>query len=541
MLFNSLEFLIYFPIVVALYFAIAPRYRWILLLLASYYFYMCWNYKYIILIITSTIIDYIAGIHISREKIRWKRKAYLVLSLLTNLGLLFSFKYFNFFGDSLNFIFDKINVMQHLPELNVLLPVGISFYTFQTLSYTIDVYKGVKEPERHIGKFALYVAFFPQLVAGPIERSTRLLPQMHQHFKFDYERVKNGILQMCWGFFKKVVIADRLAEYVNMVYNNSSDYGGTHYIIATVFFAFQIYCDFSGYSDIAIGSASILGYDLMRNFKRPYLAQNIREFWQRWHISLSTWFRDYLYIPLGGNRVLKWRWYYNLFITFLISGLWHGANWTFVVWGGLHGFYLVFAIWTANIRKRMNKLVFGENVFLHNFFQVIITIILAWFAWIFFRANTIGDAFLIIKKIISQIQPIALLSNILGIVVLFAILRFLKILEEKVKLSNQIRYFVNPVRWILYILIGWLIIRAVGSFITVSGPINLFAFKADFYIAIFMIAILIVIELLEERLQLYEKIKHSAKPVKWLLLILILLAIIVLGKWESVDFLYFQF
>ena len=428
-----------------------------------------------------------------------------------------------------------------MPELNFLLPVGISFYTFQTLSYTIDVYKGVKEPERHLGKFALYVAFFPQLVAGPIERSTRLLPQMHQHFKFDYERVKNGILQMCWGFFKKVVIADRLAEYVNMVYNNTGDYGGIHYIIATVFFAFQIYCDFSGYSDIAIGSASIMGYDLMRNFKRPYLAQNIREFWSRWHISLSTWFRDYLYIPLGGNRVVKWRWYYNLFITFLISGLWHGANWTFVVWGGLHGFYLVFAIWTANIRKRMNKFVFGEKVFLHNFVQVIITIILAWFAWIFFRANTIGDAFLIINKIISQLQPIALLSNILGLVVFCAILCFLKILEEKVKLSNQIRYFVNPIRWILYILIGWFIIRTAGSFITVSGPINLFAFKTDFYISIFMIAILIVIEILEERLQLYEKIKHFGKPVKWLLLILILIAIIVLGKWESVDFLYFQF
>jgi alginate O-acetyltransferase complex protein AlgI len=477
MLFNSLEFIIYFPIVVAFYFAISPRYRWILLLIASYYFYMCWNYKYIILIITSTIIDYIAGIHISREKVRWRRKSYLLLSLLTNLGLLFSFKYFNFFGDSLNFIFDKINVMQHLPELNVLLPVGISFYTFQTLSYTIDVYKGVKEPERHFGKFALYVAFFPQLVAGPIERSTRLMPQMHMHFKFDYERVKNGILQMCWGFFKKVVIADRLAEYVNLVYNNAGDYGGTHYIIATVFFAFQIYCDFSGYSDIAIGSASIMGYNLMRNFKRPYLAPNIREFWQRWHISLSTWFRDYLYIPLGGNRVVKWRWYYNLFITFLISGLWHGANWTFVIWGALHGFYLVFAIWTANIRKKINGFIFGDKVALHNIVQVLITVLLAWFAWIFFRANDIGDAFLIIKNI----------------------------------------------------------------FTASTGPLNLFTFKADFFIAVVLIVILVVIEILEERIQLYEKLQKFGKPLKWLLLVLIILAIVILGKWESVDFLYFQF
>ena len=477
MLFNSLEFIIYFPIVVALYFAIAPKYRWILLLIASYYFYMCWNYKYIILIITSTIIDYIAGIHIAREKIIWKRKMYLLLSLLTNLGLLFSFKYFNFFGDTMNFVMDKINIMQHLPELNVLLPVGISFYTFQTLSYTIDVYKGIKEPERHFGKFALYVAFFPQLVAGPIERSTRLMPQMHMHFKFDYERVKNGILQMCWGFFKKVVIADRLAEYVNLVYNNAGDYGGTHYIIATVFFAFQIYCDFSGYSDIAIGSASVMGYDLMRNFKRPYLAQNISEFWHRWHISLSTWFRDYLYIPLGGNRVVKWRWYYNLFMTFLISGLWHGANWTFVVWGALHGFYLVFAIWTVKIRGRVNKFIYGEKIAVQSIVQVIITLFLAWFAWIFFRANNIGDAFMIIKNIFTS----------------------------------------SP------------------------GPINLFAFKADFYIAVILIVILFVIEILEEKIKLYNKIQRFAKPVKWLLLILILLGIVVLGKWESVDFLYFQF
>jgi alginate O-acetyltransferase complex protein AlgI len=477
MLFNSLEFIIYFPIVVAFYFAISPRYRWILLLIASYYFYMCWNYKYIILIITSTVIDYIAGIHIYKEQVKWKKRFYLLLSLFTNLGLLFSFKYFNFFGDSFNFIFEKLNLMRHLPELNVLLPVGISFYTFQTLSYTIDVYRGAKEPERHFGLFALYVAFFPQLVAGPIERSTRLLPQMHKHFKFDYERVKNGILQMCWGFFKKVVIADRLAEYVNLVYNNTADYGGTHYIIATVFFAFQIYCDFSGYSDIAIGSASIMGFDLMRNFKRPYLAHNIREFWQRWHISLSTWFRDYLYIPLGGSRVVKWRWYYNLFITFLISGLWHGANWTFIIWGALHGFYMVSAIWTAGIRGKINTALFGKNTGLYNVAQIIVTVFLAWFAWIFFRANNIGDAFMIIRNI----------------------------------------------------------------FTSSSEPINLFLFKSDLYISIVLIIILIIIEILEERVQLYEKLKSFVRPVKWILLILIILSIVVLGKWESIDFLYFQF
>ena len=355
MLFNSLEFIIFFPIVVAAYFALKPKYRWILLLLASYYFYMAWNYKYIVLILISTTIDYFAGINIHRSNNPRTRKALLLVSLVANLGLLFFFKYFNFFGDSINYLFDKINIFYNIPAYHYLLPVGISFYTFQTMSYTIDIYNGKQEPERHFGRFALFVSFFPQLVAGPIERSVNLLPQFRKHYDFDYERVKNGILLMVWGFFKKVVIADRLAEYVNMVYNHPHDFGGLHNMIATFFFSFQIYCDFSGYSDIAIGSAMIMGYTLMTNFRRPYFSMSIREFWQRWHISLSTWFRDYVYIPLGGNRVVKWRWYYNLFITFLVSGLWHGAEWTFVIWGALHGFYLIFAIWTTKLRENFNR------------------------------------------------------------------------------------------------------------------------------------------------------------------------------------------
>jgi alginate O-acetyltransferase complex protein AlgI len=544
MLFNSLEFIIYFPIVVALYFAITPRYRWILLLIASYYFYMCWNYKYIILIITSTLIDYFAGIHIYKTKTQWKKRIFLLLSLISNFGLLFSFKYFNFFGDTLNFVFDKFNLFYHLPELNVLLPVGISFYTFQTLSYTIDVYRGEKEPERHFGFFALYVSFFPQLVAGPIERSTRLLPQMRQHFKFDYERVKNGILQMCWGFFKKVVIADRLAEYVNMVYNNTGSYDGIHYIIATVFFAFQIYCDFSGYSDIAIGTASIMGFDLMRNFRRPYLAHNISEFWKRWHISLSTWFRDYLYIPLGGNRVVKWRWYYNLFITFLISGLWHGADWTFIIWGALHGFYLVSAIWTLNIRQKFNNAIYGRNQSLNNFVQIIITVFLAWFAWIFFRANNIGNAFHIINKIFTQLfaQPLEFYLHIAGIAILGIALIGLNKLAERVKLTDKSKNLVKAGKWLLCLPAAYFIINACVIYLkSTSIPINLFKFKSDLYIAIITIVLLIIIEILEERIQLHNKLKYFAKPVKWMMLILILLSIVVLGKWESIDFLYFQF
>lgn len=236
----------------------------------------------------------------------------------------------------------------------MLLPVGISFYTFQSLSYSIDVYRGEKEPERNFGKFALYVAFFPQLVAGPIERSTNLLPQFDRRISFDYDRFVSGLRLMLWGFFKKIVIADRLAIYVNEVYNSPAEFQGLTLILATYFFAFQIYCDFSGYSDIAIGAARIMGYDLMINFRQPYFSQSIAEFWKRWHISLSTWFKDYLYIPLGGNRVAKNRWYFNLMAVFLISGLWHGANWTFVLWGFLHGFYLVFSIWTQNIRDTIS-------------------------------------------------------------------------------------------------------------------------------------------------------------------------------------------
>ncbi|MCF8369839.1 MAG: MBOAT family protein [Bacteroidales bacterium] len=480
MLFNSLEFIIFFPIVVAAYFALNPRYRWILLLFASYYFYMCWNYKYIVLIIFSTIIDYLAarGMYYSNTKVT--KRIYLFGSLISNLGLLFFFKYFSFFGENMNVIFEKFNLFYHVPEYSFLLPVGISFYTFQTLSYTIDVYRGERPPERHLGKFALYVAFFPQLVAGPIERSSRLLPQFHKVYNFDYERVKNGIILMTWGFFKKVVIADRLSEYVNIVYNNPHDYGGFQELIATFFFGSQIYCDFSGYSDIAIGSAMILGYDLMTNFRRPYLSRSIREFWGRWHISLSTWFRDYLYIPLGGNRVVKWRWYYNLFITFLISGLWHGANWTFVIWGALHGFYLVLAIITAKQRDFLAGRV-GLNRYkgINDFLNLSWTFVLVYFAWIFFRANSMQDAMLIIGNMLN--------------------------------------------------------------FETYNLSVQLFHFRADFILSFVLIGVLIGVEVWQEKFRLIETLVSQPRIIKWAVYLLIIGSIMVLGKWDENDFLYFQF
>ncbi|HOJ12159.1 MAG TPA: MBOAT family O-acyltransferase, partial [Clostridiales bacterium] len=350
MLFNSLEFLIFYPIITILYFILPYRARWVLLLAGSYYFYMAWRPEYIILIMISTFVSYFTGIKIGQANNKSTKKKYLNLSLLINLGLLIVFKYFNFFNDSLRTLFTQLNLPYNVPGFNLLLPMGISFYTFQTLSYSIDVYRGTMKPETHFGIFALYVSFFPQLVARPIERADRLLPQFYNKNKFDYDRVTSGLKIMAWGFFKKVVVADRLGIAVSAIYNNPVKHNSIQFIIATLFFTFQIFCDFSGYSDIAIGSARIMGFELMENFKRPYFSKSVAEFWRRWHISLSSWFKDYLYIPLGGNRVSKARNYFNLFITFLASGLWHGANWTFVVWGALHGAYIVLGRMLAPVR-----------------------------------------------------------------------------------------------------------------------------------------------------------------------------------------------
>ncbi|OGX53748.1 MAG: alginate O-acetyltransferase [Omnitrophica WOR_2 bacterium RIFOXYA12_FULL_38_10] len=393
MLFNSIQFLIFFPVVVIVYFLIDQKYRWIFLLVASYYFYMCWEPGYLLLIILSTLIDYFAAIMMGRHSEKSKRKIYLILSLFTNLSLLAIFKYYNFFNQSIGCLFNYFHVDYKFSSLNLLLPVGISFYTFQTLSYSIDVYRGDKEPEKHLGMFALYVAFFPQLVAGPIERSTRLLPQFYKKFNFDYDRVVSGLRLMLWGMFKKVVIADRLAIFVDKVYSKPDAFTGLELNLATIFFAFQIYCDFSGYSDIAIGSSKVLGFDLMKNFNKPYFARSIPEFWCRWHISLTTWFKDYLYIPLGGNKVSAKRFYFNVLVVFLLSGLWHGANWTFVIWGFLHALYYIFSKLTRNLRSLIVKIVkLNKFPVIHSFLQTVFTFILVCFSWIFFRANSLKDA-----------------------------------------------------------------------------------------------------------------------------------------------------
>jgi D-alanyl-lipoteichoic acid acyltransferase DltB (MBOAT superfamily) len=450
--------------VVGLYFTIPYRCRWMMLLAASYYFYMCWKVMYIFLIIGSTLICYFTGLKMSKRPDQKGKKAYLWLCLISNLGILFFFKYFNFFSQSAMELFQAWNIFYEAPLFDVLLPVGISFYTFQALSYIIDVYNGRTQAERHLGIFALYVAFWPQLVAGPIERTHHLLPQFRQPYSFDYLRVTNGLRLMLWGLFKKVVIADHLATYVNRVYNHPTDFQGFPLIIATVFFAVQIYCDFSGYTDIARGAARVLGYDLMENFNRPYFAKSVREFWQRWHISLSTWFRDYVYIPLGGSRVLKWRWYYNIFLTFLLSGLWHGANWTFVVWGALHGCYLILEHMTGTFQKKAaDKLFPSPQSLLGRVVQISLTMSMVCFAWIFFRANTLGDAFTIIGNIffidLSQlgIEVVGGHSFLLSIL-LILILVTVHLQERRMLIQHYVARLPVTVRWSVYTAAMWAVI-----------------------------------------------------------------------------------
>jgi len=354
---------------------------------------------YILILGFTIVIDYFAGIYIEKS-VGERRKLYLIFSLFANIGVLAIFKYYNFLNENFSTLLKGFALHNSLPYLNIILPIGLSFHTFQAMSYTIEVYRGNQKAERHFGIYSLYVMFYPQLVAGPIERPQNLLHQFREKYDFEYDRVIDGLKLMLWGLFKKIVIADRLANYVNIIYNNPEQHNGTTFLLATIFFAFQIYCDFSGYSDIAIGVAKIMGFKLMTNFNRPYFAKNISEFWKRWHISLSTWFRDYLYISLGGSRVTIPRWYLNLFLVFLISGLWHGANWTYIIWGALNGFYLVFAIISQGFRNRINKLTGIERLPKLNYlFQVLITFMLTCFAWIFFRANNISDAILIVNKI----------------------------------------------------------------------------------------------------------------------------------------------
>ncbi|WP_118828448.1 MBOAT family O-acyltransferase [Salinibacter ruber] len=483
MLFNSLEFLVFFPVVVGLYFTCPSRYRWGLLLAASYYFYASWKLEYLGLIVASTLVDYWVGRRMGALDTHAERRPYLLISLGVNLGILFAFKYFNFVNESVRAVFQKFDLFYGVPAFDVLLPVGISFYTFQTLAYSIDVYREKKEPETHLGIFALYVSFFPQLVAGPIERSQRLIPQFkEEEYSFDYERVTSGLKLMAWGFFKKLVVADRLAIYVDEVYNHPGLYEGWPVVLATYFFAFQIYCDFSGYSDIAIGAARVMGYDLMENFRRPYFSKSISEFWRRWHISLSSWFKDYLYIPLGGNRVSVRRWYVNLLIVFVVSGLWHGAAWTFAIWGALHGVYMVLGAITASWRDRVWSRI-GEQVQqiegatrgvlsgivddLRRGWQVLATFHLVLLAWIFFRANSLPEAVTLLESFFAVgsqsvlprgVSSVQLALSIFGI----GVLGIVHLIERMQPLDKYLDRYPVPFRWgAYYAIIGSILIFGV--------------------------------------------------------------------------------
>lgn len=462
MSFISPEYVLFFVLVVPLFFALRQRWRWAWLLAASYFFYGYGGAGYLSLLVMTTLVDYVAARRIDRTTHQPTRRLWLIVSISANLGVLFLFKYLNFFADALG---------AGAFPLNIALPVGISFYTFQSMAYTIDVYRRALRAEPHVGVFATYVAFFPQLVAGPIERAPSLLPQFARTMQFDQGRAISGFRLILWGLFKKVVIADRLALYVNVVYNDAQAFTGLPLIVATVFFGFQIYCDFSAYSDIAIGTARVMGFTLMQNFRQPYFAGSVREFWSRWHISLSTWFRDYVYIPLGGNRVPPARNLFNLFVVFLLSGLWHGAAWTFVIWGTLHGLFVVvdaglrgWAPAAGLMRLRLPGVV-----------RVGGTFALVSIAWIFFRANSLGDALYILNHAFNFAPAVALdapFAQAVGLLMpasvelalsglLIAGLLTVDAVDARVGLDHALNGLPAVVRWGLY--------YAAGAAVLLSG------------------------------------------------------------------------
>lgn len=488
MIFNSFTFVLFFIAVTVVYFWLPYKYRWKMLLVASYIFYMGWSMKYALLLLASTGVTFLSGLAI--EKYFKYRRTAVALSVIINIAILFIFKYANFTIQIANGLFSWFGTSNQWNYLDLLLPVGISFYIFQALSYTIDVYKGKIPVERNFFFYALFVSFFPQLVAGPIEKASHLLPQLRKNFDFSYDRARDGLQLIIWGMFKKVVIANRLAIYVDMVYNNIESFGPIELAMASVMFAFQIYCDFSGYSDIAIGIAHIMGYNLMRNFNRPYFARSIGDFWHRWHISLSTWFQQYLYIPLGGNRVPVPRHYFNLFFTFLVSGIWHGANWTFIAWGALHGFMLVI----ETMFKKIQHLYIKKGTFL-DFVKVIWVFILVVLAWIFFRANTITDAFFAIKSIFGGWNEFFVMQN-------------------------------------------WVEFWGGLKFVTFNNTVTHSIINA---LTIFSVVLLIVVQWLHKDDTIVEYLNRKSPWMRWTFNYIVIITFLLAGLFDDTQFIYFQF
>lgn len=469
MQFTSIKFLIFFLTVSVLYYIIPHKFRWVWLLICSYFFYMVLNPKYAILIATSTIITYLSGLLIEKankiineKKSTQLKKLWVFASFSSNLGILFLFKYYNFFNDSLSRLLHVFSLSNHAPSFEYLLPLGISFYTLQALSYTVDVYRKDVPAQKNIGKYALFVSFFPSIVSGPIEKSKNMLHQFDEKHNFNYDRVKNGLLLMLWGVFVKMVVSDRLAVLVNTVYNNPNNYKGFTTFLATLFFTFQIYCDFMSYSDIARGAAEVLGFNVTNNFHQPYMSRSIREFWSRWHVSLTSWFKDYLYFPLGGNRCGNFRKNYNIMIVFLVSGLWHGATFNFIIWGGLHGLYQIIENVSKPFKERVIKTFkIKTEVFSFKFLQVFITFMLVNFAWIFFKASSFTTALVIIKNIF-YFNPWVLLNGsifklgldlkdfsiaIIGIILVIIVDILRRTKNLRISLAKQNIMF----RWITYV------------------------------------------------------------------------------------------
>ena len=470
MTFNSWEFLIFYPIVAILYFLLPKRARWPMLLIASYYFYIFYQADLIFLIVATTFISWISSLIIERTDRVGLRRLMLAITLIACLGVLFFYKYFNFLAGSVVSIVNLLGGEAPPVVLNLVLPVGISFYTFQTLSYVIDVYRGKVKTERNFFFYALFVSFFPQLVAGPIERPDNLIPQLKEAHKWSNENAVKGAKHMMVGFFKKIVVADLISVYVNSVYNNVAEATALGVIIATALFAVQIYCDFSGYTDIAIGCARIMGIRLMKNFDHPYTSTSIKEFWGRWHISLSSWFKDYLYIPLGGNRCSKGRHLLNLMIVFTVSGLWHGANWTYVIWGVLHGFYQIIGNLTIKRRNAfVERLGFTKDHPAVVWTRRVITFILVDFAWLFFRANTPADAFALIKTLFTGwggtagtlgdmgLTPVMIALTILTIATLVMIDRMLTY-DDLPDGSDAISRHGGFIYYVFMILLAWVLL-----------------------------------------------------------------------------------
>lgn len=478
MLFNSLRFLIFFMVVVTVYYLLPHRFRWLFLLAGSLYFYAALRTEYVVLLVWAAMVAYLAGLWIERTEEQGRKKAALAVGLLLELGTLFMFKYYNFFFESLEPLLERFSIFE-VSRLQWLLPAGLSFFSFSCASYIIDVYRGKLKAERHLGRAMLYVSFFPKLLAGPIERATTFLPQLDRAMRFDPDRFTQGLQWFLWGLFKKAVIADRLAVAVDSAFQMPAMRSPVELMIAAYFFAFQIYCDFSGYSDMAVGAAKVLGFDLMENFRRPYLATSIAEFWsQRWHISLSRWFRDYLYIPMGGNKVPAARWYVNQMAVFLISGLWHGANWTFVVWGALNGVYQIVYFMIAGLREkfaRAARLPRKLTAFL-NWFIVFHLVALA---WIFFRANSVSEAWAVLERIGQSIPRL-------------------------------------------------------------TGLLRLYRFGTEFYVSVGLIAVLFVVEAMDEIRPLWERLRGHL-VMRWVLYYALLFGLIILGKWAMTQFIYMQF